>query len=31
MQKARLALVSSVRQTMENALRLIGVSAPQQM
>lgn len=31
LQKARLALVSSVRQTMENALRIIGIEAPQQM
>ena len=31
LQKARLALVAGVRQTMENALRLIGIAAPEQM
>lgn len=31
LQKARLALVSAVRQTIENALRLIGVAAPEKM
>lgn len=31
LQDVRLSLVASVRQTMENALRLLGISAPQQM
>ncbi len=30
-QKARLSLVSAVRQTIENALKLIGVAAPEKM